>query len=76
MREIAARHLKQLERIKENIDKWREFFQDNNTFWHDYKRFLYISSINVRDQKYLSRVRKPQLEFNILEAYVSRQKGE
>lgn len=76
MRTIATKHTEQLKRIKENIDKWRDFFRENNVSWHDYRRFLYVSSINPKDQQYLSRVKKPQLEFNILEAYVARQKGE
>ena len=76
MVEIAQKHKDQLERIKENVEKFYDFFKENYETWYKFKKFLYITSLSDRDRKVLKDTGKPELEFNILEAYVSRQKGE
>lgn len=66
----------QLKRIKKNVDKFYDYFRDNYISWHKWRRFLYVSNLSKRDLAYLRKLEKPEIEFNILEAYVSRQKGE
>lgn len=76
MVEIAQKHKDQLERIKKNVENFYTYFEDNYKAWHAWKKFLYVTSLGKRERDLLSELNKPQMEFNILEAYVSRQKGE
>lgn len=73
---IAQKHTKQLKRIKANVEKSYEYFKENYKTWYKFKKFLYLTSLSDRDRKVLKDQGKPELEFNILEAYISRQKGE
>ena len=76
MAELAPKHQDQLERIKKNIEKSHSYFRANYDRWHKNKKFLYVTSINDKEMAVLKDLKKPQIEFNILEAFVSRQKGE
>jgi len=76
MVELAQKHLDQLDRLKENVEKSHDYFKRNNRRWHEFKEFLYVTSLTDADLEVLRTLNKPELEFNILEAYVSRQKGE
>lgn len=76
MTEIAQKHKDQLKRIQENVENFYEYFYDNYVSWHRWRKFLYITSVEERERKLLNELGKPEIEFNILEAYVSRQKGE
>jgi hypothetical protein len=66
----------QLERIKENTARAYDYFRDNYKRWHKFKKFLYVTSLDSDQIAVLQALGKPQLEFNILEAYAARQKGE
>lgn len=76
MVEIAQKHQDQLERIKKNTEKFYDYFKDNYKRWYMFKKFLYVTALTTQDLTVLSNLGKPEIEFNILEAYVSRQKGE
>lgn len=74
--ELAQKHKDQLERIKNNVKKSYDYFRDNYDRWYKFKKFLYVTALTTQDLKVLKDLDKPMIEFNILEAYVSRQKGE
>ncbi len=76
MADIAQSFKKELTRIKQNIEMSYLHFQHNFERYNDFKRFVFQSSITNNDAIILDEVDKPQLEFNILEAYVSRLRGE
>ena len=76
MAEIAQKHRDKLKELKACVEKAEKYFQENNKRWHRFKKFLYVSTLSDEDLAVLKELKKPQLEFNILEAYVSRQKGE
>ena len=67
---------KELNPIKDAITESHAYFVDNYKMWHGFRKFLYITSLTDADKAVLNELNKPQLEFNILESYVSRQKGE
>ena len=76
MAEIAQKYRDKLKPIKDNVEKSYEYFKENYDTYYTFKKFLYITSLDDRDRKVLKDQGKPELEFNILEAYISRQKGE
>ena len=66
----------ELKRIKENISISYFYFKDNVNRYHDYRRFVFDTSINNDQKAVLQSQNKPVIEFNILEAYISRLLGE
>lgn len=76
MPEIAQRHQEQLERIKTSVRRSHEYFKPNYDRYNEFRRFVFESSLTGDEITLLSSLGKPQLEFNILEAYISRLLGE
>lgn len=65
-----------LRRIKKNVDLWRAYFKENNERFNTFKKFVLISSLSRREYDISKSIQRPLLEFNILEAYVSRLLGQ
>ena len=74
--EIAQKRKDQLERIKKNVEKSYQYFQSNYRRWHDSKNFIFITTLSEAEKNILTMLGKPQLEFNIVEPYISRLCGE
>lgn len=73
---IAARHTDRLADIKRYVEHGYLYFQDNVKRYHEFRRWVFQSSITSDDITLLKELQKPQIEFNILEAYISRLRGE
>lgn len=73
---IAKKHSEQLKRIKENVSNSYNSQRHNRDRFNEFRRFVFVTTLNDNDLSYLKTVQKPQLEFNTLEAYVSRLVGE
>lgn len=65
-----------LERIKKIVQSSRSYFSSNNDNFNKSKEFLFVSTLNTDDQSKLSTLGRPALRFNVIEAYVSRLRGE
>jgi hypothetical protein len=65
-----------LKDIKERVKVACDAFQKNNIRFHKFKKFTFESSLTEDDLDILENLKKPQIEFNISEAYVSRLLGE
>ncbi len=76
MEPVSKRHQDQLTRIKENIRKNHDAFKHNYDRYNEFRRFVFESSLREEDITLLMTLSKPQLEFNVLEAYISRLLGE
>lgn len=76
MEVVAKSHQDQLARIKETVRKAHDYFKPNYDRYNEYRRFVFESSLKEEDITLLMTLSKPQLEFNILEAYISRLLGE
>lgn len=74
--DVAKTHQDQLARIKENVRKSYDYFKPNYDRFNEFRRFVFESSLTNDDIALLTTIGKPQLEFNVLEAYVSRLMGE
>lgn len=67
---------KELPKLKKYVETWHQYFRRNNQRFWDYTKFVCATSISNKERAALQAVSKPQLEFNILEAQVSRLRGE
>ena len=76
MTEIAKKHQDQLERIKTNVRRSHDYFKPNYDRYNEFRRFVFESSLKSEEVTLLMTMNKPQLEFNVLEAYISRLLGE
>lgn len=74
--EVAKTHQAQLERIKKNVKNSYEAFKPNYDRFNEFRRFIYETSLSQDDITLLTTLSKPQIEFNVSEAYISRQMGE
>ena len=66
----------QLDRIKKNVSTSYMYFKDNVTRYHEFRKYVFKESINQQQRAMLQQLQRPIIEFNILEAYVSRLLGE
>ncbi len=76
MAQIAKRYQDELAKMKENVEESYAYFKENYERYHDLKRFVFRTNVSVDSQSKLDELSIPPLEFNVLEAYVSRQRGE
>lgn len=76
MADIADVHANRLSDIKKNVEEAHTYFKDNYDRYHKFTKFVFETSITPRDQEILTDLQKPDLEFNILESFVSRLRGE
>ena len=74
--EVAKRYQDQLPRIKDNIRRAHDYFKPNYDRYNEFRRFVFESSLKEEEITLLMTLSKPQLEFNVLEAYISRLLGE
>jgi len=74
--EVAQKHQDHLERIKTNVRRAHDYFQPNYDRYNEFRRFVFESSLSDADITLLMTLSHPQIEFNVLEAYISRLLGE
>jgi hypothetical protein len=74
--EVAKKHQSELERIKTNVRRAYDYFKPNYDRYNEFRRFVFESSLRGEEITLLETLSKPQLEFNVLEAYISRLLGE
>lgn len=76
MQIIKQTALNQFVSIKKDIEKGYNYFQNNYKMYNDFIRFVFKTSISPQAQSANQELQIPNLEFNILESYVSRLCGE
>ena len=74
--EIAQEHKKQLVRIQKNVRNFHQYWKDNIVRYQAFLKLVFKSSLTDSDISFLSLNGRPQVEFNILEPYISRMTGE
>lgn len=74
--EIAKKYQDRLKDIKDKIEQSRQYFDKNIQRYNEFLQFVYETSLTPEDINKLTALKKPTLEFNILEAYVNRLIGE
>lgn len=76
MAEVAKKYQDELKRIKDNIEQSYLYFKDNYDRFNFFRKFVFQTSLTDEDIALLKELDKPQIEFNIQEAYISRLLGE
>ncbi len=76
MTEIAKKHADRLQSLKECVEQSQQYFEENVRRYEDYMRFVFKSSLTDDEAATLADIGKPTIEFNILEAFISRLRGE
>ncbi|MFA6080724.1 MAG: portal protein [Candidatus Gracilibacteria bacterium] len=74
--DVAKRYSKELDRLKKNVRNSYQNFQPNYKRFNEFRRFVFDSSLTDDDRMILDALKKPKIEFNIGEAYISRLRGE
>lgn len=65
-----------LARIKDDISDAYKYFEKNYKRYHEFRKYIFKESINEQKRSAMIQLQRPVLEFNILEAYISRLLGE
>lgn len=74
--EVAKRYQDRLGYIKSTVKKSYEAFKPNYDRFNEFRRFIFETSLTQDDISLLTTLEKPQIEFNVSEAYISRLMGE
>jgi len=74
--DVAKKHRDQLERLKNNIENAHDAFKENIDRYNEFRNFVFVTTQTQSQINVLATLQKPQIEFNILEAYISRLRGE
>ena len=76
MHMATGTQFEKLEKIKTCIREERDYFRDNYRRYQEFRNFVFRTSLSEADRQLFKLLSKPQIEFNIMEAYISRLRGE
>lgn len=76
MAQIKKSALDNFDNIKGDIEKGFLYFKKNYKLYNDFIRFVFKTSLTPADRSVNQELQKPNMEFNVLEAYISRLCGE
>ena len=62
--------------LKDCVRESHDYFKNNIDRFNEFQTFVYSTALTASDIAKLQVLQKPAIEFNILEAYISRQMGE
>ena len=72
MRELAEKHKDKLAQHKKMVETWNEYFSANNQRYWEMTKFVFASNLSSSDISALETLKKPCIQFNVLEAFVSK----
>ena len=76
VKDVAKRYQDNLARIKKVVRNTHDYFRHNYDCFNEFRKFVFESSLTNDEITLLMTMNRPQLEFNVLEAYISRLLGE
>lgn len=76
MAQIAKAYSDRLPELKKCVENYTKYFQRNIDRYNNFMRFVFDTSLTEQQKAGLQSIGMPTIEFNILEAYVSRLRGE
>lgn len=74
--DVAKRYQAHLPKIKDTMRNAHDYFRDNYDRFTSFRKFIFESSLTEDEITLLMTMNRPQLECNILEAYLNRLLGE
>lgn len=75
-KDVAKSYHDQLPRITKTVRNAHDYFRHNYDTFNEFRKFVFESSLTPDEITLLMTMSRPQLEFNVLEAYISRLLGE
>lgn len=76
MGEVAKIHTERLPELKEWVEGAQQYFDPNVKRFEEFVKFVFVSSVTKDESATLADMGKPDPEFNILEALISRLRAE
>jgi hypothetical protein len=73
---VAQKYQDSLKKIQKNVKTSYDYFKPNYDRYHEFRKFVFVTSLSADDIAVLKELGKPQIECNILESYISRLRGE
>jgi hypothetical protein len=67
---------KRFEKAKKNIDKSFQYFKPNYDRFNKFVQMTFVSTLTANEKMFLLAKNRPLMEFNIMEPYISRLRGE
>ncbi len=74
--ELAKQHSDRLKQLKGMVETSWQYFRRNQDRYQEFMKFVFDTSLSSEDITKLQTLNKPTIEFNVLEAMVSRLRGE
>lgn len=72
----SSKSRNKLQEIRENVKQAHDYFRPNYQRYHEFRKFIFKTSLSPTEINILDQLQKPKVEFNILESYISRLCGE
>ena len=76
MVDIAEKHKSKIKALKDKVEESAMYFDANYKRFDEFFNFIFKTCLTPQDLENLATLMKPNLEFNCLEAYISRLRGE
>lgn len=76
MAKVAEKHQERLKEIKKKVENAHAYFKENYYNFNKFMGFVFDTTMSEDEKNLLQFLKKPQIEFNTLEAYISRLRGE
>lgn len=73
---MSPKQKKQLKYMKESVAEWYRYFKDNNEYYCKMRNFVFKTTVPKDQEVALDALKRPAIGFNILEMFLSRQRGE
>lgn len=73
---LAKVHTDRLKELKDTIEEAQQYFAENTKRYEKFIKFVFKSSLSDEEASTLADNGKPTIQFNILESFISRLRGE
>jgi hypothetical protein len=67
---------KKFEKAKKNIEKSYQYFKPNYDRFNKFVQMVFVTTLSAQEKQWLQSKNRPPMEFNIMEPYISRLRGE
>lgn len=76
MREVASKHQDRVKEIQKTVENSHAYFKNNADRFNQFRKFVFDTALTDNEKSVLDTVKKPQIECNITESFISRLCGE
>jgi hypothetical protein len=76
MATIAKEFVDKLEYLKGCVKNSHDYWKENSERYNHFMNFVFSSNLSNDDVTKLNSLKKPTIEFNVIEAFISRLRGE